>query len=656
MSRAVTRPSDGAHGRSPHGTTAVEEAILRGAFAAQDLVPVTVDGEVIGRPRWSERFARLLDAYEAEQVGDERSVVAALGAADLPAPAPNGNLGDAVVRALTRDVPKPKRSKQAGGGADPRAFAGAPGEVAIDDALFAQLFGWTGVPVSTFLSLPNVVKPIWIINILCCAAGFRRNVFGRYFPPAPLAAIPDTDALRKLSEQMNEAFDDGAADAPIPAGFIFFAQFIDHDITLDAMTRFSDMAVDPETITNVREPTLDLDSVYRDGPGASPDIYDAPPRFGYLLVGPTGRDLARNHLDVAIIGDLRNDENTIISQLHLAFLHFHNAVLRMIQTSPVDALWGRALMSSEPDDPEGDFVFAQRMVRWHYQWILVHDYLPRVIHPTPLRAAHAIVGVPDASGVVPSLPPGYATANAFFGKFQPITCCGHKACRPLMPVEFSGAAFRYAHSQVRQRFDINDDRLGVPLFVPRPPGLASFQPVPNTDVVDWQRFFDIDSGNPPQPARVIDTWLTNQLFQLPFAPADPALGLQNLAFRNLRRGAQVFAVPSGESIATTLGVAGISNMSPLAVGKVTAAGLAPKDAPLWFYCLGEAEANGGQLGPVGGLLVAVTLLRLLKCDPKSYVNGSSWAPVLIPSNPGKFTMADLARIATDEMNDAFPGA
>lgn len=606
--------------RAGHGTSAFQAFMTVGAFAALDRVPPR-DPRDPGAARWPARFGHVVDAYAAQQVGDDDAVRRSLAQAGLKLPGPTANVGDAIVAAL--------------------------GVEEVDEELFDGLFSWSPTAtLATYRTLPLVLKPIWILDLLCCALGYRRNVFGRFLPAH--GGPPPTEAdLEALAEQMNEAFETPARDSTVPAGFVFFGQFVDHDITFDTSTRLSDLAIDPDTITNVRTPALDLDSVYADGPEGSPEIYDEHRGHGYLLVGPGGKDLARNHVERALIGDPRNDENTIVSQLHLAFLHYHNAILRMIKNTPVDALWGRD-PGIEPNDDAGDFEFARRMARWHYQWVIVHDWLPRIIEPTTLQAAHAIAGVPQPGGV-PATPAGFGAAEAFFSQFQSLNCCGQTVCRPLIPVEFSAAAFRFAHSQIRSRYTLNADRQAVPLFVPSPAGLASFGPVPEQDLIDWAHFFDLDPTIDPQKARMIDTWLSAQVFQLPFAPDEP-----NLAFRNLRRGSRVFAIPPGGQVAATLGVAALSSMGPAAVAKLTDIGMAANDTPLWFYVLGEAEAHGGQLGPVGGLLVAVTLLRLLQCDEDSYVHSPGWQPVLVPSDPGTFTMADLVRIATHERLDENP--
>jgi hypothetical protein len=104
-------------------------------------------------------------------------------------------------------------------------------------------------------------------------------------------------------------FDGTSPDSGIPAGYIFFAQFIDHDITLDTTSNFRD---DPQSVTvedlpNIRSASLDLDCIYGFGPEASPHIYDAN-RPGHIALHPNGYDLARDLGGRALIGDPRNDE------------------------------------------------------------------------------------------------------------------------------------------------------------------------------------------------------------------------------------------------------------------------------------------------------------------------------------------------------------
>ena len=76
-------------------------------------------------------------------------------------------------------------------------------------------------------------------------------------------------------------------------------------------------------------------------------------------------DRPRNSQGVALVGDPRNDVHLFVSQLHVAMLKFHNRI--------VDRLRGEGV--AEPEL----FATAQSTARWHYQWVILHDFLPRLI-------------------------------------------------------------------------------------------------------------------------------------------------------------------------------------------------------------------------------------------------------------------------------------
>jgi Animal haem peroxidase len=227
------------------------------------------------------------------------------------------------------------------------------------------------------------------------------------------------DAKDKLSADPVQLITDPALSANNPnnpkmtAGMTFLGQFIDHDISFDT-TSSLERQTDPQQITNFRVPTLALDSVYGIGPLGSPHLYDQSPSGQGIkfLTEPTGTpnkfDVPRNSQMVALIADPRNDENLIVSQLHLAFLRFHNNVVDHVKNNT-----GLA-------DPEDVFTEAQRVVRWHYQWILVHEFLE-------LTCGATVVNEVLANG-------------RKFYRFK---------TEPFIPVEFSVAAYRFGHSQVR---------------------------------------------------------------------------------------------------------------------------------------------------------------------------------------------------------------
>ncbi len=404
-----------------------------------------------------------------------------------------------------------------------------------------------------------------------------------------------------------------AENPDVPLGFVFLGQFIDHDITLDT-TSSLDARSRPRDVVNVRTPALDLDCVYGRGPEASPYLYLNNGEFAgiKLLTGRDGTDLPRNREDVggteqpqrALIGDPRNDENRVVSQLQLMFLKFHNAVVDHLASA--HGLAGKPL-----------FEEAQRLVRWHYQWMVVHEFLPKIAgRRRTRRAIH------------------------WRRFYRP-----HK--RVYMPVEFSVAAYRYGHSQVPPTMRLQPQAQAHGLFSAA--FGRGFQPVTSDDeVVDWAAFFDTGSGA-PQLSHKIDTKIDPSLLELP-APivgpdADPSMA--SLASRNLLRH-WTYGLPAGEHVAAAM------NISPLDHGQLwngVAPSLAAKfsdGAPLWYYILKESEIrrDGRKLGPVGGHIVAEVLVGLMQLDSTAYLCADpGWTPTLPRADADTFRMADIVALA-----------
>lgn len=436
------------------------------------------------------------------------------------------------------------------------------------------------------------------------------------------------DPLREANINSNNPTEDNVS--IIPAGYTYFGQFVDHDITLDISSTL-DSEINAKKIHNMRTPCLDLDSVYGRGPGLDPFLYEFPaagPASAIKLktginqnVGPGGPSnngnpsgmVTQTDFDVprmmgtntAIIGDPRNDENLIVSQFHHAMLRFHNAVVDLLLAASFS----------------GDiFAEAKRIVIHHYQWAVVHDFLIR------------ICGTPVVNDALANVK---ATVGSAF----------------KMPVEFAVAAYRFGHSMVRDNYWVNfnfiDATLGQVFDFIRNPRL----PVFSNWVVDFNAFFDTGISVPVNnKARTIDTFMATGLESLPGFSGLMAI----LATRNLRRGLAL-GLPSGQGMADAFGIA------PMTEAELTSGLLADevnllnsnnklllKKTPLWYYVLREAAVLGGgnQLGPVGGRIVAETFVRMLKRDPGSFLNvQSGFAPILPSTMPGEFTVADLVNFA-----------
>ena len=535
--------------------------------------------------------------------------------------------------------------------------------------------------------------------------------FGRMFRELP-AAVHPKEALLKLGEVMTADPDkadddpkkpkaaletaahiqDNEENAGIDAGYTYFGQFIDHDITFDPASSLMQQN-DPESLVDFRTPRLDLDSLYGRGPADQPYLYLGDKfRLGKPLLAlnkPTpSRDLPRYHEPGdapfpnsanparALIGDKRNDENVIVSQLHGTFLQLHNRLVDDLKSE-----------NAKFDD-------VQRMVRWHYQYIVLNDFLPR------------ICGKELIDEILP-----HRLTSASAAEKKPKLQFFHWHNTPFMPIEFSVAAYRFGHSMVRPIYRLNTELKGgdnpdkaTPVEKLRglegrffifagvaQRALNGFGEFPSQWAIDWSLFFDIDGSGAKgdkqraQPAYKIDTSLVNPLGFLPefstVVPLVPPLTIEqmqakqakaddpaNLAARNLLRGLSL-QMPSGQAVARAMGLEVIADKD-LKVGKAIvnewkkAESITKIDssfadnAPLWYYVLAEAQhhwfkradmagSKGDEepvtLGPVGGRIVAETLIGLVYGDGHSYLQQDpNWEPLIGGRN---VTMGQLIKYA-----------
>ncbi len=500
--------------------------------------------------------------------------------------------------------------------------------------------------------------------------------FGRLFrflPPAQFELKGEhgtkraEDDLKKLAEKMTDdpefPADPDARDAEenqgITAGYTYLGQFIDHDLTLDPVSSL-DRQNDPDSLVDFRTPRFDLDCVYGRGPEDQPYLYRSDGVRMLLGRRLTGNEQDKNSRDLpriasgaeprrAVIGDPRNDENVIVSQLHASFLRFHNRVADVLKATT--------------------FGEVQRAVRWHYQWVVLRDFLPTIIDPSVYNAI--LPNIANRTNILEDPP-----KLLFYGPPKNF---------PFMPIEFSAAAYRFGHSMVRPFYRLN--RTLPKPFVIFPidtkavengdivqdgESLKGFREFPGTFAIDWTLFFP-ETGKKPvlagpkdrvQPAYKIDTSLVNPLGKLP--NTDPPV----LAQRNLQRGFQM-GLPSGQVLAEAMGEDVIPDEN-LKIGKATVedsktnkplAEVFPRfkrSAPLWFYILAEAQQQFKdddtpiRLGPVGGRLVVETFVRLLLEDRQSFLRQApNWTPFKEFLNKGEFKMSDLlmqARLAQDTQN------
>jgi hypothetical protein len=465
--------------------------------------------------------------------------------------------------------------------------------------------------------------------------------FGRMFRNLPQFAPPTNavrDALMELG-QLGGILDtnDDLAAGPVAlivdpnlslvnrnnpthtAGVTFFGQFLDHDMTFDLTSRLG-FPTQPIRSPNARTPFFDLDSVYADGPGGNPELFDPsdPIKFRVESGGQfedLPRDLTNN---AAIIGDPRNDENMMIAGLHAAVLLFHNHAVDLIR-------------SQNPSIPDNDAYFqARRLTVWHYQWMILHEFLPHIV---PQLIIDDVL-----------------TNGRHF--YNPL----HNEA--FIPVEFQ-ITYRFGHSMVRPsyRANLHGDN-GQPFFgmifdpeeegTADPVDLRGFARAPRR-FIGWQTFFDFGGvySADVRPNKRIDTKVSTPLFQLPLETIPNGTPPVSLMQRNLLR-CLTWMLPSGQRIANEMGIPPLSNSELAELQPIRASFV--QSTPLFYYILKEAELreDGLRLGPMGARIVAEVFVGLLQLDPDSYFNVQpNWVPTL-PTHDGmpeSFRMIDFLTFA-----------
>ncbi len=436
------------------------------------------------------------------------------------------------------------------------------------------------------------------------------------------------------------------------AGTTFFGQFLDHDMTFDTASRLG-VPTPPERSPNARTPVFDLDTVYGGGATVSPHLYESRDRAKFKVSdGGVFEDLPRSADGTAIIPDPRNDENMMISGLQVAFLLFHNRVVDMLRddrhshrSSDAEVVGAR---DGDRDGRESTFDEARRIVTWHYQWIIVNEFLPQII----------------GANVVSDI---QRNGRRFYTP---------RSGEQSIPVEFQ-LMYRFGHSLIRPSYRANllgdsDGLTGKPapffgfIFDPKisvagadPADLRGGARAPRR-FIGWQTFFNFGAiarpggqtgtlGEDVRPNKLIDTRISTPLFHLPLSAIASGDRPTSLPERNLLRHL-TWSVPSGQAVAAALRIPALST-SQLRDLATFGVGL-ERSTPLWFYILREAELlnAGARLTGIGARIIGEVFLGLLQLDRNSYFNASTrdrrgWRPTLPSRTRGTFGMVDLVTFA-----------
>lgn len=454
--------------------------------------------------------------------------------------------------------------------------------------------------------------------------------------------IPQTDDtlnhLSNLGAAMRDTQFAPAFDSEIPSAYTYLAQLINHDINFTDVVKdngdtdfqflasanlepWSDESIS-KRVSNKRAGMLELDCLYgrMQADVLPPRQMDNRDKMALGTVSPSGdrpagtdkddfHDLVRgersetfNHDRTALIGDRRNDSNLIVSQLQVAFLRAHNAII---------------------DAKKCSYQEAKQFLVKHYHWLILHDFLPKIV---PGEIIEKVENAP--------------LYNAKQG----------------LPFEFSIGAFRFGHCMVRRNYYYNDNFRGVKFpFLATVVALSKggFKPTPNEGpsnlpenrIIEWENFLD----GPGNKARALRTEMVEPLFELLDEVNINVPGERSLAVQDLKRG-YLMRIPTGQVIAEYLKVnrltpADLEELSTPEQFKVLKTANMLECTPLSFYVLAEAKkAGNGKLGEVGGRIVAEVLIGLLRDRPDSII-GSNFEPDRALSKQGTFFLSDLLKLA-----------
>ena len=458
-----------------------------------------------------------------------------------------------------------------------------------------------------------------------CEHGLAKLDYFRMFPSVPGTAF-DVEGLRSIARTRYRA----GSTSGIPAGYTYLGQFVGHDLTFMSQTTDEPGRgpIEATQITNLVSPTLDLDGLY-----GNPGV--VPMNGALLLSNRMGNGSGRNRLIVDVprrgrpgdleadIGDPRNDQNMMLSQLHVLFMNLHNRMA-------VDMRARRAT----------DLAAVRRQVTLIYQLVVVRDYLRRLLHPE----VYAYL-----------FPPQWSAMPKNKGILQPTP-----GTRARIPIEFSAAAFRFGHSIIRRRYRVSADRtLSIDELLQRS------QRREPAYAVDWKYQLDMRAYGGPAPQQSM--------------PIDFAFEVPELPTRNLERGLEV-DLPDAQALLQAIRAVPkyrtLVSQSKINTGpagypfhQVMVDWQYDQLTPLWLYIVLEAQATqqlGKQtLGVLGSVIVGETIRAVLASSRDSIYHlseqelaelaffGAYAATVPNPRpdlNPHNVELGDVAAYATQKIS------
>ena len=192
----------------------------------------------------------------------------------------------------------------------------------------------------------------------------------RHFDEADLRRLAGEMTAKQERRPTRETERDPEEDPEITAAYTYLGQFVDHDLTFDPTSQLREFLSRTRShgLADFRTPRFDLDNLYGRGPADQPYMYAgtgsaccwasacrATPTTRIRARYPAGRAAGRSS---AIRATTRT----------ASWRSFTPSSCGSTTGSP--STWAQ----------QASFEEVRQQVRWHYQWMLVTDFLPTVVN------------------------------------------------------------------------------------------------------------------------------------------------------------------------------------------------------------------------------------------------------------------------------------
>jgi hypothetical protein len=306
-----------------------------------------------------------------------------------------------------------------------------------------------------------------------------------------------------------------------------------------------------------------------------------------------------------VAGDVRANENVVLTSLHTLFLREHNRLVRLV-----------ALLAPQATDDE-IYHLARKIITAEIQLITYNEFLPALLGP--------------------------AAPSLLEGQYDP-------SVNPSISNEFSTAAYRMGHSLLSPNLLLSEQGVASGQL---PLQHAFFNPAfLQGDPANVDRLLE---GLARQKCQEVDTFVVDDVRNFLFG--EPGAGGLDLAMLNIQRGRD-HGLPDFNTMRAAYGLGNLNDLAELSsdpfvqlslrVLYETAEAPAIDNIDPWVGALAEDHLAGASVGPTMAVVLQDQFARLLAGDRFSVLSDPDLDQSLIRSiiSLSDLTLADVVRANT----------